>query len=84
VYGQHSELNYVVQTTLQACSMWKLASLLLGVECGSASSRVYIRPCTAQHVLFCLFALLLLWFAGYIMTEPCAPTCSLEDFQIFK
>ena len=29
--------------------------LLLGVGCGSASSWAYIRPCTAQRGLFCLF-----------------------------
>ena len=37
---------------LVACRSWLV--LLLGVGCGSASSRVYISSCTAQRDLFCL------------------------------
>jgi hypothetical protein len=51
---------------LAACESWLV--LLLEVGRGSASSRVYVRPCTAQHGLFCFFALLYLRFAGHIMT----------------
>jgi hypothetical protein len=75
--GQHFEKCYVVETALQASSKWMMVSSVAKAW-GVVRRLNKTSHCTARsHLSHCS---LYLRIAGYIMTEPCAPMCSLEDF----